>query len=117
MSQKTYGKRFGEHVRSCRKARGFTQERLAEISGLSADTIRRLEHGSFSPSLDTLRKVALGFQVTLSTFFEAFELNGLNTPRELSDLVMLLEPRERELFIRLIPFVRELMNGRDGDGE
>ncbi|HLT35877.1 MAG TPA: helix-turn-helix transcriptional regulator, partial [Enhygromyxa sp.] len=48
------GRPFGRHVRSLRRARGMTQEVLAQRSGLSADTIRRLEHGSFSPSLETL---------------------------------------------------------------
>ena len=42
------------------------------------DTIRRLEHGSFSPSLSTLMKL------TLSTLFEAFELNERNITRELA---------------------------------
>jgi len=49
----------------------LTQEALAELSGLSADTIRRLEQGSFSPSLDTLRKSCRGFDMLLSTLFEA----------------------------------------------
>ena len=48
---------FGRHIRSLRKARGMTQERLAEKCGVAVDTIRRLETGSFSPSLDTLTKV------------------------------------------------------------
>ena len=117
MSQKNYGKSFGAHVRSCRKARGYTQEKLAQTSGLSADTIRRLEHGSFSPSLETLRKLTKGFQISLSSFFEAFELGHLSTPRELSDLVMQLEPHERELFIRLIPLVREFIKGQVEHGE
>lgn len=50
---------FGSHVRMLRCARGLTQEVLAELSKLSADTIRRLERGSFSPSLDTLSDAAV----------------------------------------------------------
>ena len=50
-----YAREFGKHVRSLRRARGVTQDALAQRSGLSADTIRRIEHGSFSASIDTLR--------------------------------------------------------------
>jgi transcriptional regulator with XRE-family HTH domain len=74
---------FGRHVRSCRLARGLTQEALAEASGLSADTVRRLEHGTFSPSLDTLRKLCGGLDMLLSTLFESFELGERDGPREL----------------------------------
>jgi transcriptional regulator with XRE-family HTH domain len=75
--------RFGRHIRSCRLARGLTQEALAEASGLSADTIRRLERGSFSPSFDTLRKLCGAFDMLLSTLFESFELGKRDGPREL----------------------------------
>jgi transcriptional regulator with XRE-family HTH domain len=36
---------------------------LAELANLAADTIRRAEHGEFSPSLRTLIKMAVGFAV------------------------------------------------------
>src|SRR5690606_6283845 len=72
---------FGRHVLSLRRARGMTQEVLAERSGLAVDTIRRLEHGSFSPSLDTLRKLCMGLDLMLSTLFETFELGARDESR------------------------------------
>jgi transcriptional regulator with XRE-family HTH domain len=72
----------------------MTQEVLAERSGLSADTIRRLEHGSFSPSLETLRKLCVGLDLMLSTLFAAFELGARNESRELADLLATRTPRE-----------------------
>ena len=81
------GRPFGRHVRSLRRARGMTQEVLAERSGLSADTIRRLEHGSFSPSLDTLRKLCAGLDLFLSTLFEGYELGEARKAADLIDLV------------------------------
>jgi len=79
--------RFGRHVRSLRKARGLTQEQLAEQADLSADTIRRLENGGFSPSRATLRKLCCGLELRLSTLFESYELGERNELRELVDLV------------------------------
>ncbi len=96
------GKRFGQHIRALRRARGLTQEGLAERSGLSADTIRRLEHGSFSPSLATLRKLCVGFELLLSTLFESFELGERNERRELMDLLASCSPRELSLATRVL---------------
>ena len=88
---------FGRHVRSLRRARGMTQDVLAERSTLSTDTIRRLEHGSFSPSLETLRKLCVGLDLMLSTLFESFELGARNESRELVDLLATRTPRELAL--------------------
>ena len=99
---------FGRHMRSCRRARGLTQEGLAEASSLSADTIRRLEHGAFSPSLDTLRKVSGGMNMELSTLFTAFELRERDVAREVVDAVTSLSDDEQELLIRLFNVFRSL---------
>lgn len=96
------GRNFGRHVRSLRRARGMTQEVLAERSGLSADTIRRLEHGSFSPSLDTLRKLCVGLDLMLSTLFESFELGARNETRELIDLIATRSARELILATKVL---------------
>lgn len=96
------GRNFGRHVRSLRRARGMTQEVLAERSGLSADTIRRLEHGSFSPSLDTLRKLVTGLDIMLSTLFESYELGTRNQARELADLLATRSPQELLLATRVL---------------
>ena len=96
-------RRFGRHVRSLRRARGLTQEVLAARSELSPDTVRRLEHGSFSPSLDTLLKLCGGLSLALSTFFEAFELCGdCDLTRQLSDLLGTRTEHEIKLAIRVL---------------
>jgi transcriptional regulator with XRE-family HTH domain len=69
-------KPFGAYVRHLRDARGLTQERLAERCDLATDTIRRLEHGTFSPSLRTLRKLAKGFERSVAQLFHGFEHDG-----------------------------------------
>lgn len=90
-------KQFGRHVRSLRRARGLTQEQVADRSGLSADTIRRLEHGTFSPSLETLRKLCEGLDLLLSTLFASFEAGERNERRELLDLLACRSERELDL--------------------
>lgn len=102
VEQSSRGPQFGRHLRSLRRARGLTQDQLAERSGLSADTIRRLEHGSFSPTLDTLRKLCIGLDLLLSTLFESFELGVRDEHRELLDLIARRSPREIGLASRLL---------------
>lgn len=60
---------IGGRVLELRDRRAFTQERLAEVSGVSCETIRRVERGVILPSLPTLGKLAKGFGLTLGGFF------------------------------------------------
>ena len=59
-------KAFAARLRELRRRRGWTQEELADQTGLSADTIRRLERGKNNPSLDTITKIANGLQLTVA---------------------------------------------------
>jgi transcriptional regulator with XRE-family HTH domain len=79
---------FGAHVKRLREVRRLTQEELAERSGLAADTIRRLEHQDFSPSLRTLRKVSKGLGLSVAGMFNSFELEGI--PEEIARINGLL---------------------------
>jgi transcriptional regulator with XRE-family HTH domain len=102
---------FGRHIRSLRRARGLTQEVLAERCKLSPDTIRRLEQGSFSPSLITIQKIGSGFNLMISSLFESFELGARDEQRALIDLISCRSPREIELALRVL---RSLFDELDG---
>lgn len=106
-----YAREFGKHVRSLRRARGITQDALAQRSGLSADTIRRVEHGSFSASIDTLRKLCFGLSIAPSTLFESFELGCHDERRELLDLLSTRSADELALIARVL---RVLLDELDG---
>ena len=111
---------FGRFARQIRNARGLTQESLAETAGLSADTIRRLEHGDFSPSLDTLTKFARGARVDLGTLMMAFELNELGDGPELVAMARSLTRAERLIALRILAVLADLVaplgEGSDADG-
>ncbi len=47
-----------------RRRKGFSQEFLAEESGISLRTIQRIEKGETQPRGDTLQRIAKGFGVT-----------------------------------------------------
>jgi len=50
-----------------RETKGFTQERLAEVSGLKQSAVARLESMKATPQIDTLFKVLtpMGYKLTI----------------------------------------------------
>lgn len=51
--------------RSLRLARAWSQEQLAELSGMSVRTVQRIENGD-QPSLETLSALAAVFEVSVA---------------------------------------------------
>lgn len=56
---------FPKRLRTLRKRRGMSQIALAELCGLSKNTIGQYERGEVLPSYDTLMEIAGYFGVTL----------------------------------------------------
>lgn len=54
---------FGATVRKRRKAKGWTQERLAEEAGVSSLQIGFVERGENSPKLQMILRIASAFRV------------------------------------------------------
>jgi transcriptional regulator with XRE-family HTH domain len=88
-------------LRQLRIQRGLTQERLAERCDLSADGIRRLEAGTFSPSLQTLVKLVRGLDLSLTTLFSGLE-RGRDLSTEMADYLRPRTPKERDLAWRIL---------------
>jgi transcriptional regulator with XRE-family HTH domain len=65
-------------IQKLRLQRGWSQEQLADISGLSVRTIQRLERGQ-AASLETLKALGAAFEVDLSTLQEP-EMNTRLNP-------------------------------------
>lgn len=57
--------RFGERLRTVRKARRLTQEELGQILGFSRGTMSKYETGFLEPNLETLVKIARFFNVSV----------------------------------------------------
>jgi y4mF family transcriptional regulator len=58
---------IGESIKSRRKELGITQPHLAELAGVSTNTLYKLERGQGNPSLEVLNKLAevLGLELRL----------------------------------------------------
>lgn len=95
-------RRFGEHIRDLRKARTLTQEALAERASLSVDAVRRIERGAFSPSLETVRKLAVGLDLSLLTLFQGLDGERRDPVQELCDFLSRRSAREVKLAWRVL---------------
>lgn len=61
--------RFGRRLRAIRRQREMTQERLAEIVGVSTEFISLIERGVHAPSFDNIERLAEALQVDPADFF------------------------------------------------
>jgi transcriptional regulator with XRE-family HTH domain len=59
----------GSRLRALRQERGLSLRSLAELSGLSPNTISLVERGATSPSVSTLQRLATALGVLITTFF------------------------------------------------
>lgn len=60
---------FGEIVRAFRKAKGFSQEELADQSGLHRTYIGMIERGEKNLTLVSISKIAEALQISMSELF------------------------------------------------
>lgn len=58
---------FGRIIKERRKELRITQPHLAELAGISTNTLYKIERGQANPSLDVLNRLAevLGMEISL----------------------------------------------------
>jgi transcriptional regulator with XRE-family HTH domain len=61
---------FGSNVRSIRKEKGITMERLAELAGVEYTQIANIERGKVNTTISTASAIAKGLKVPLFRLFK-----------------------------------------------
>jgi len=62
---------MNNRVKELRKEKGFTQEDLAEVIGVSRQTVNAIEKQKFDPSLNTAFKMAKLFRLPIESIFHS----------------------------------------------
>lgn len=90
---------LGNRIREYRKERGFSQEILAEKSGVSTNTISRIEGGQMAMSVGILQKIVKALGVDANTLLGvSTEVNETNIwVSAFSSRVQELKENEQEI--------------------
>lgn len=89
--------RLAAQVHALRKQRGWSQEKLAHITGIAQERISKIESADFnSLTIKTLQKFSQAFDVNLFIAFDSFS-KGIIDVANLSKERLEIESRERDL--------------------
>jgi len=103
---------FAQRLKFARLDRGWTQERLAEISELRNTTIAHFEAGSRKPSYDNLRKLAMVLDISADYLLGIVDELTIATPLIFSKKIAKISGDDRVLLDSII----ELLIARNGIG-
>lgn len=78
-----FKKLLGKKIQSIRKAKGLTQERLAELIDIETPSLSYLETGKYAPSIETLQKLSTVLNVKPWEFYFFTELSDEDKKNEL----------------------------------
>jgi transcriptional regulator with XRE-family HTH domain len=62
---------LGERIKEIRKAKGLTQEQLAELVDIEQKHVSRIELGKNAPTIDRLEMIAEALNVPMASFFDS----------------------------------------------
>lgn len=97
----TLGQKIGQRIKEARKERKFTQERFAELCGLSTDYIGKIERGKQLPTLKTMHHIArilnttlshlLDFDIKTRSVHEAQQLLNNQSPETIQQVIQVIK--------------------------
>lgn len=102
-----YSKRLGRAVHEKRKALKLTQTELAERSGVTEQTIRKIEHGNGNPQLSVLGPLITDLQIDPTEIFYSRENTEASVRKPLE--ILLSECSDRQI-IELLPVFKAVID-------
>jgi transcriptional regulator with XRE-family HTH domain len=92
-------------VQKLRLQRGWSQQQLAELSGLNVRTIQRIEKGQ-EPSVESLKSLAAVFNVEFSTLKEQGMDNAVSESQSAEEILAFNQVRKlKGFYIHLAQYV------------
>ena len=117
----------GDRIRRERKKKGFSQKKLAALSGIAQNSIGNYERGDRSPTMAVVKKIATALEVDLSELVEFTLSNDVyaNTKKEsyeLSNKIKIRLNLVRSIALQrkitdLLVQIKELLSQSSIDGE
>ena len=91
-------RQIGQRIRNYRVQKGFSQERLAELSGCHPTYIGQIERGEKNATLESIEKISSALKIPLSTLFEKLEPQNASQsiPLQCYELLLAQSKEEQE---------------------
>lgn len=99
---------LGERIRENRKAKGFSQEKLAELSDLHPTYISHLENGKANPSLIILTNIANALEVHICDLVT--DKNKVAFDKTLLDIQSTLDSASADQKVKIIGMLEATKN-------
>ena len=112
----TLSSRVAARIRELRQEKGWSQERLAEVAGMSRDGLSRIERGDRpAPRLETIASIAAALGVALPDFLDFSDTPAVTRHdqerfRTVEDALMRADPWLGEALGRAIEMVVRAQN-------
>lgn len=109
--------KIGSRLRTIRKQRGLTQEKLGELAGVHYSYIGQVERGDKVPSLKTLHKLARALDTDLNYFLEEQETYyaSSDVDKEIGRLVKNRPPAEQQLILEIVKLILNYLDFHQPD--
>lgn len=98
-------KTVGQRIRSYRLQLGFSQEKVAELSGCHPTYIGQVERGEKNATLESIEKIAAAIEVPLSKLFDKIGCtpdDSTDIPAECYEFLLTKNKSEQEQIYRII---------------
>ena len=103
--------KYGQVVRKIRLEKGISQETLADLSGLHRTYMSDVELGKRNVSLENIDRIANALDVSADDLLaENLIHTSSNVGKELHTVLQNCSPKEKELIIRVVMFLKDLFS-------
>lgn len=99
--------KVGDRIVQLRKQKGWSQAELAKITGASKEAIGKYERNDAMPSIETAKKIADAFDVTLDYLVDEASLPSFdkNTVKRLREIQLLGKQDQEHVYALLDAFI------------
>ena len=99
--------KVGERIKAARRKKGYTQENLAAITGISQPHIGHIESGKTKVGLPTLLKIANALDATLDEFVYDSTTVAVNAyDKDFKDELEDCTPKQKEYLLEVIRLIK-----------
>ena len=100
---------IGLRIKSLRRGKGYSQEKLAEITGMNPKYLSSIERGAENPTLDLFIRLSQGLKVGLDEIFR-LEHEGEDPQRLRNKLKVLSGQVKNEDLTRVLSMLEALVH-------